>query len=154
MVLGLSTLAGIIPLAVGIFHVTREGSQDELRELTIVLVFMVLIFGIVYTLLLQARLDTRIDRNMLEYRFTPLIREWRSLHPVDIEGWVVRESAPLREYRGWGIRKSFRRKLTAYTIRGKMVLEIKLTNGKMLVIGTQRSKELEMAMERLMQNKE
>ena len=52
----------------------------------------------------------------------------------------VREYRPIREYGGWGIR--FNRSGRAYTVSGNLGVQLELSNGKGLLIGTQDPNEL------------
>jgi hypothetical protein len=46
------------------------------------------------------------------------------------------------EYGGWGIRKTFSGKGTAYNVKGKNGLQLVFKNGDRLLIGTQKAEEL------------
>ena len=52
----------------------------------------------------------------------------------------VREYRPIREYGGWGIR--FNRSGRAYMVSGNLGVQLELSNGKGLLIGTQDPNEL------------
>ncbi len=52
-----------------------------------------------------------------------------------IVGHRVREYRPIREYGGWGI--CFNRSGRAYTVSGNLGVQLELSNGKGLLIGTQ-----------------
>ena len=52
-----------------------------------------------------------------------------------IVGHRVREYRPIREYGGWGVR--FNRSGRAYTVSGNLGVQLELSNGKGLLIGTQ-----------------
>ena len=52
----------------------------------------------------------------------------------------VREYRPIREYGGWGIR--FNRSGRAYTVSGNLGVQLELSNGKGLLIGTKDPNEL------------
>lgn len=59
----------------------------------------------------------------------------------EIKSAQVRVYSPLSEYGGWGIRKSSAG--TAYNVMGNHGLQLELTDGKRLLIGTQHPEELE-----------
>jgi hypothetical protein len=95
--------------------------------------------GSVALLLLVAGLDTEVRLDGLYVRFRPFTRRRRI-------GWreIVRAEAcryrPLREYGGWGIRFGPRGK--AYNVHGDRGVRLELTDGRRLLIGSQRPDEL------------
>ncbi len=52
----------------------------------------------------------------------------------------ARQYSPIKEYGGWGIR--YGTKGMAYNVSGDRGVQLELTNGKRLLIGSQRSEEL------------
>jgi len=53
-----------------------------------------------------------------------------------IKNYKIREYRPIIEYGGWGIR--FNQSGKAYSVSGKIGLQIELSNGKSILIGTQK----------------
>ena len=53
-----------------------------------------------------------------------------------IKDYKIREYRPIIDYGGWGIR--FNKSGKAYTVSGKIGLQIDLSNGKSILIGTQK----------------
>ena len=53
-----------------------------------------------------------------------------------IKDYKIREYRPIIDYGGWGIR--FNKCGKAYTVSGKIGLQIELSNGKKILIGTQK----------------
>ena len=57
-----------------------------------------------------------------------------------IKNYKIKKYRPITEYGGWGIR--FNKSGKAYTVSGKIGLQIELSNGKSILIGTQKSDAL------------
>ena len=92
-------------------------------------------------LLYIMKLTTKVDSNCLHIVFTPLRR--RDIPLNDIARWEARTYRPIRDYGGWGIKVG--RRGWAYNVSGNQGVELELTNGKKLLIGSQRSEELSAA---------
>lgn len=84
------------------------------------------------------QLITSINKKGISVRVRPLLH--KNFKWDDIDEMFIREYKPLREYGGYGIRYS--KNGTAYNIKGKTGLQLVMKNGKRILIGTQRSKEL------------
>lgn len=93
------------------------------------------------------RLDTRYDQNGIEYKFFPFHFKWHSIPWYEVKEAYIRKYKPLMEYGGWGIRYSKHGK--AYTTRGNTGLQLKLKNGKSLLIGTQKPDEITYMIDKL-----
>jgi hypothetical protein len=100
-----------------------------------------LVIGLVILLLWAMSLTTRIDETGIQYRFFPFHRNTKNILWNEIESAVIREYSPLKEYGGWGIRRSFRNG-TAYNVKGKFGLQLELKNGKKILIGTSENQRL------------
>ncbi len=99
-----------------------------------------LAFGIGLPLFFYStKLLTDVRKDGVYLRFFPL---WSRTVPLtDIVTYEARQYRPLREYGGWGIRFGPHRK-RAYNVSGNRGVEVKLTDGTQLLIGSQRPEEL------------
>jgi hypothetical protein len=145
-----SFAAGLFPL-LKTLQTLSESEASGRDDIVITLVVISFSFVAIMIMFMSSSLQLRIDGYMLQYRFKPLVNQWRSIRPEEIRRWEVRKYAPLRESGGWGVRYSFKNKSTAYTISGRHVLDIELVSGKHILIGTSKPQELEKAMEKMMQ---
>jgi len=93
---------------------------------------------------------TEIDTSNIYIKVKPFIN--KQIPFSQIESWAVRTYKPIAEYGGWGIR--FGRNGTAYNIRGNKGLQLYLTGGRKILIGTQKEAELQSAMKSLCPQKE
>src|SRR5688572_5686356 len=84
-------------------------------------------------LFLNSVLEVRIDSRALEYRFVPLIREWKR-----IEANAILDVNTRRYYLvGYGIKRDFHGTRTM-TVKGSHGIELTLEGRSRLLIGTQR----------------
>ena len=89
----------------------------------------------VVCLLYGLKLVTEVRADGLHVRFSPF---WaRVIRFTDIEHCEARTYRPIVEYGGWGIRWGLRGK--AYNVRGNRGVQLELSNGKRLLIGSQRA---------------
>lgn len=96
-------------------------------------------------LVLTSRLETTVTRTALTLHFRPLQR--RQLPAADIVHGEVRTFRPVKEYGGWGIRGWGDDR--AYTVRGNRGVQLTLTDGQRVLVGSQRPEELAAALYRM-----
>jgi len=90
------------------------------------------------------RMETRVENNGISFRYPPFKNSFEKIDLAHISDFEVSEYSPLKEYGGWGYKKPGkpRNKNTAYSISGKTALKIKLKNGNIILLGTQRKDAL------------
>ena len=77
---------------------------------------------------------TVINEDGIQIKFSPFTD---FIIPFNkIKDYKIREYRPIIDYGGWGIR--FNKSGKAYTVSGKIGLQIDLSNGKSILIGTQK----------------
>lgn len=91
------------------------------------------------------RMETTVYPDRIEIRMPPFVR--RELPASTIAGAEARTYRPVREYGGWGVRWSLHglNANRAYNVSGDQGVQLVLTNGDRVLIGTQRPAELEAA---------
>lgn len=99
-------------------------------------------FLLIALLFLFSRLETKIDHLGVYVRFLPILVKWRFYPWEEIQSAGIRQYSPLLEYGGWGFRIGIMGQGNAYTLSGKQGLQLEFKNGKKLLIGTNREKEL------------
>lgn len=106
-------------------------------------------------LLLGTRLDTEIRQDGIYVRFFPFQLAFRKIAWELIQEAQIRQYKPLSEYGGWGIRFESvgdgRGK--AFMVSGNMGLQLVLTDGVRILIGTHQPKELQAAVSAARNNK-
>src|SRR5690606_22871725 len=95
-------------------------------------------------LFLFLRLETRIGRHGVQFRYPPVINSWRKIPYQEIQSIEVVRYSPWA-YGGWGIRYSWHG--WAYNVRGNKGIVIKKKNGQQILIGTQKMMEAKEAIE-------
>ncbi len=84
------------------------------------------------------RLETIVDHERVLIRFRPLTT--RSIPGSEIRSASVRSYRPMREFGGWGLRGFASNR--AYTMNGNTGVQLVLTSGDQLMIGSERPEEL------------
>lgn len=131
-------ITSIVALTVMIKELLEKGITTE-KVFSIVL-FLVVISSIIFIF----NLKTRIDEHGIYYKFFPFHFslkkiQWKNIHKV-----YVRKYSPIMEYGGWGIRLTFNKKGKAFNVSGNIGIQIELKNGKKILIGTQKEKEVKL----------
>jgi len=110
-----------------------------------------LAFGIVLpSFAYYAKLITDVRTDGIYLNFFPMYS--KTVAPRDIISYEIRQYRPLVEYGGWGIRFAPHKK-RAYTMGGDRGVELELTDGKRLLIGSQRPEELASAVATVIDSK-
>lgn len=137
-------LAWIIWVIVAVILLWMRGADLIEESFSIIaLVFVLAIMLLVFFTTLQ----TEISEEGIRYRMWPFHKKPKLLAWQDIEHAEIRKYKPIREYGGWGMRFGMHGR--AYNIKGDMGLQIKLTSGKSILLGTQRPDEIEEVLDAL-----
>ena len=151
-----SVSASAIPFIRGIYFLSAEnppGDNPMSTEGLIVTGVTLLAMIFIFVMLFRAKLTTKITVDKLSVCFPPLIRKWREIDPAEIERYELRQYHPKREYGGRGIKRRLR-KGSAWTVSGRIGLQLYFKNGKKFLIGTQKQQALEHAMRKLMEKED
>ena len=146
-----STLASVGTLAVGMIQqliLGKPWGDQPMSDtgLILVSVMTIAIMGGVLWLIFSMELQIEVHDRAIYYAFLPFIIHLRRIGIEEIESWEVSMYNPIRDFGGYGMRKSFGRK-TAFNIRGNKGLMLKLKSGKTLLLGTQKPNELRTAIQ-------
>jgi len=106
-------------------------------------VLPLVIIGLVITLFINMKLETRIDENSLTFSFFPLIGK-RKYWLDQIESLELIEYNSLVKFGGWGIRYNL--DMWGYNVGGKHGLIVTLKDKKFL-LGTQKPVEMQKAID-------
>ncbi len=89
-------------------------------------------------LFLVMQLRTTLSEHGVEMYFFPFIRkQWAW---SEVESYEVKAYSPIADYGGWGFR--WNGKTMVYSVGGNHGLELRLKNGKSVLIGTQQPDEM------------
>ncbi|WP_163326078.1 hypothetical protein [Draconibacterium mangrovi] len=148
--------AAAIPFFRGIYFLTVENSPDDTPMTTgglVVTGVTVVVMVVIFILMFRAKLKTKVTADKLSVCFPPLVRKWKDIYPSEIEKYELRQYHPKREYGGRGIKRRLR-KGSAWTVAGRIGLQLYMKNGKKFLIGTQKRQALEHAMQKLMEKED
>ena len=110
------------------------------HSLTIYILILWLVCGIGMPLFFyQLRLITEVRADGIYVRFFPMHFSFKRIGFEEIKHFEARTYRPIAEYGGWGIRYGLHGK--AYNVSGNRGLQLELTTGKKLLLGTQRPEE-------------
>jgi hypothetical protein len=113
---------------------------------------IVVIFGFGFPIFFYVmNLTTEVREDGLYFRFFPIHLSFRRIALRDLKQYEARNYSPIREYGGWGIR--FGRKGKAYNVSGNRGVQLELSNGARLLIGSQKPEELAEAINRALTGK-
>jgi len=118
---------------------------------------LAIISGLMFLLtyfFLRLRLETRIKKDGIYYKFKPFHGTYRFNAWDNLRQCYVRKYSPILEYGGWGLRLGMYGKGTAFNVSGNMGLQLKLSNNKKILLGTQRADEITELLNRIRQWKE
>lgn len=106
-----------------------------------------LIIALVFLLFVLLKLKTRIDEQGIYYQFYPFHFTKKLIPWNKISNCFIREYNAISEFGGWGIKFGFfKRKTKCYTTKGSIGLQIELTSGNSILIGTQQKEMLQKAL--------
>jgi len=106
-----------------------------------VVILMWLLFGIgLPGFFWMLRMNTRVDGSGVEVRWSP-IKSGVTVAYIEIERHESITYRPIREFGGWGVRWGGKHR-RAYNVSGDRGVELFLTDGRSIVVGSERSDEL------------
>lgn len=143
LLLGINVWGFIQQIFFGVPFGNNPASDEAMIMITL---GAVVIFGFILSL----KLKTRIDRHGISYRFSIIHRKEHFIKWEAVQRAYVRKYKPIKEYGGWGFRLGISGK--AFNTSGNMGLQLELTNGKRLLLGTQKPEELEAVLNKLGKN--
>lgn len=122
-----------VAIVLGASH-DKPGSSDSFAW-----VFAILIAVGTPMLIYAIKMITTVTRDTITIRYFPIYTKRIPIR--DITSCEPRQYHPIREYGGWGIKVGFSRGW-AYTVSGDLGVQLVLSNGSELLIGSQRHLEL------------
>lgn len=113
------------------------------------IIFSIFMAIFTYIFIFVFKLQTQITSEGISVRFFPFHLKFKKYAWDEIVECYVRKYNPLMEYGGWGLRMGFFGKGYALNVSGNMGLQLKFTDSKKLLIGTQKNEELEIVLLKL-----
>ncbi len=139
----LVTSAGIV-----VAGIAAERAPTETVSLFLSTALGVIVSLGVGALLWIARLETEVQADGVFIRYRPFHRHWRQFPAQELSECYARRYRPILEYGGWGIRCGWKGR--AYNVSGSEGVQLVFKNGKRLLIGSKRPRELEAAIRSIM----
>lgn len=117
----------------------KSGQGDTFERVLLPLILLLLPMSIIF-FILSIKLETEIKEDGIYVRFFPIHKQFRFYNWEAIEQAYVRTYKPVAEYGGWGLRGFGNNR--ALNIAGKEGLQLIMQDGRKLLIGTQKPKEI------------
>lgn len=106
-----------------------------------IIIVILVIFGLGLPILFYVmNLTTEVRKDGLYIRFFPVHLSFRRIAPGNLVKYEVLTYSPIREYGGWGIRYGSKGK--AYNVSGNRGVQLQLSDGNRLLIGSQKPEQL------------
>ena len=115
--------------------------DDPAPDWLMVVLWLVVGFGLPIFFFVWMKLVVTVTDEAVIVHFRPMTR--RVIPLTEIESFEARDYRPVREYGGWGIRGWANRR--AYNVSGNRGVDLKLADGREVMIGSQQADELEQA---------
>ena len=154
IILFISLFSVVAPFAYGVYsqevlHKPFGDNPISTGALIIIGTIAVMVIIAANIFILKIRLLIKITPEALWISYPPIIRKWKKFTPQQIEKWEIRKYNGVREFGGYGLKKSLKSG-SCYTISGNEGLQLYLTDGKKLLIGTHKKQALEFALRKMM----
>ena len=143
----------IIILGVALWETITKPQTPDIFVSVLLSIVAIAVPIAVTILFFVLRLETEVRSDGLYVRFYPLHIRHKKFTAQDLTEHYCRTYKPIREYGGWGIRCNFTGKGKAYNVSGNKGVQLVLSNGKKLLIGSQKPDELVTAMDRILKQK-
>ncbi len=127
-----------------------DGAGDQELIWSSIISFVVMCA--VFLFILSRILITEIWSDGIRYKFSPFVRKMKHIPLSEIASAEVSKYKPLLEFGGWGVRKRFLSRKTAYNISGRIGLRIIKQNGSQILFGTRKENEMKRAIDKMLQN--
>ncbi len=150
ILVGIGTIPMMAILGYGIYQqliLGRPWGNQPMSDLGLVLVTLlclVIMTGVVL-LLRFLKLETKVDRWGVHYRFSPLINQWKEIKKTDILEYKIKTYS----FRGYGIRWGLDG-IKTLTAKGNKGIEFHYGKNKRLIIGSQQPEMFLAALDKIM----
>jgi hypothetical protein len=116
------------------------------------LVILTVIFGLGFPVFFYLmKLTTEVRGDGLYFRYFPLHLSFRKIPWPQVKNYGVKDYRPIRDYGGWGIKRGPKGK--AYNVSGSRGVHLELSDGRRLLIGSQKPEAMAAAMQLALQKR-
>jgi len=148
-VVGILILAAMLPFMIYFMNMPKEGADPVFWY---VMGSTTLLLFAVVALVVTSKLSITIDGKSITYLYRPFMRRSKSIHWDEIQSYEVRKYSAVSEFGGYGYRKLPKADTVCLNVTGNQCLDMKLENGKRLILGTQKSEELKRVLNSISDN--
>lgn len=114
-------------------------------------ILSVSLLSAVFILLMSVNLVTEVWSDGIRYKFPPFVPKMKHILLADISAMEVGKYNPVLEFGGWGWRKRFIQRKTAYNISGNKGLRVTRKDGSQIMFGTRKQEEMQRAIDKMKQ---
>jgi hypothetical protein len=142
----LIALIGIIIVAesgFGIYFVLFKSLVEGIISFSLALIICLSLFSI--------KLITEVRNDGVYVRFFPF--KTSKIPLEDLVSYKAMTYSPIKEYGGWGYKVNYFKKSKVYNVSGNEGVRLDYSNGKHIMIGSQKAKKLEKAVSELLDSK-
>ena len=148
-------LGALLPLMIGIYTQIGQGipwgdeplSNNGLLGITLMVLFSMALMAFI---LLNLRLEVKIDEAGIHYRMYPVKSRWRLVNVSEISEYSFSDRFNFFEMAGIGHQRNLFRNYRSFRIAGGKHITVKFADGHRLMLGTQDITGMEWAMRKLM----
>ena len=141
-----------------ILYITNPGlinnDYESFREILIGGIVVFIACGGSILLFVSMKLEIYVKSDGLYYRFFPFNIKFKKINNDQLKNFEIRIYNPIKEYGGWGIKMTTKKKGWAYTMSGKIGLQLYLKDGRNILVGTQKPEILKSALNSIFPNKQ
>ena len=123
--------------------------DDIIGMIVLGIIMFVMMVGLTI-LFYKMKLITKISPDGLYYTYPPMVSKEKFISKAEISKYEIRKYNPNMEYSGHGVKKGRRKSGKAYTVSGRIGLQLYLTDGQKILIGTKRKEAMKYAMNKMM----
>ncbi len=128
----------------------NASEREDILGLSILAGIMFIMMVVLTILFYSMKLTTIIKSDGISTKYYPLMRKELFYAKATIKKYEIRKFNPKREYGGHGAKRGKRRSGKSYTVSGRLGLQLYLTSGDKVLIGTKRHEAIKYAMEKMM----
>jgi len=140
----------VVIFAVALWETITNPKTTNTLAPTLLSIIAMAIPIVVTILFFILKMETEVRTDGLYVRFYPFHIRFRKFSGENLAEFYARTYKPILEYGGWGIRCSFTGKGKAYNVSGNKGVQLVFTNGKKLLIGSQKPDELAAAIDTML----
>ena len=124
--------------------------NEELWKVETMMIIMGLLFALAFTCIITfvVKFETKITSEGISYKYPPMVWKWKRILFEELEEYRIRKYNAWTEFGGRGYKNKLFKKYHAIILKGDRGLELTFKNGKRLLLGTQKSEAMQLALKK------